>query len=135
MVRKTLFLVLVLMVATATASYAECNMCKAASASNKNWPERSANQFLQGFGNMLLGWTQAATEPFKENATNPNPDTGYKLGNGILMGWGKACMSTTAGFLEAVTFWTPVRIVPDTNCPCCGDLPKACKTVATCGKQ
>ena len=131
MVRKALFLAVALLTAVASVSYAECQVCKDASAANNNWPQRAGNQFLQGCVNTTTGWTQAFTEPFHENATNPNKDAGYKMGNGLLMGWGKAIMSTGAGLMEILTFWTPTRIIPDTNCPICEDLGKAGCTI--CG--
>ena len=118
---------LTLMLASST--FAQCDMCKKASSSNANWPERSFAQLVQGAANITMGWTKAFTEPFKENQSNPNPDTGYKFGNGVLMGWGKACMATGAGILEGVTFWTPVRIIPNTDCPVCQDVAPAVSSV------
>ena len=135
MVRKALFLALLLIAVTTASAYAKCQVCTDASAANTNWPQRSANQLIQGCANTTLGWTQAFTEPFKEDKVNPNKDTGYKMGNGVLKGWGKAVMSFGAGLMEAITCWTPVRIIPDTGCPACEDLPKAGKTIATGGKE
>ena len=126
MVGKILFLAIALMMATVSVSFAqtECPVCSKAAASNTNWPERSLNQGLQGITNITLGWTEAFAQPLRENTDNPNHDTGYKLGNGVLKGWGQAIMMTGAGLLEAITFWTPVRIVPNTTCVGCRDVGK-----------
>ncbi len=112
----SLAMIMIFMGAFSVASYAECPICVKASASNSNWPERSVCQFAQGAGNLLFGWTQAFTEPVRENICNSNPCPLYKTTNGLLVGWGKAIITSGSGLLEILTFWTPVRIIPDTGC-------------------
>ena len=130
MARKILFLAIVMClvgIGSVSVSYAQCPICAKVVTSNGNWPERSICQLTQGCGNLLLGWTEAFAQPVRENVTNPNPDLVYKTLNGSLKGWGQAVITSGAGLMEVLTFWTPVRISPDTNCVGCNDVGK--KTV------
>ena len=125
MARKIFFLSIFMFlvgVSSVSVSYAQCPVCAKAAASNGNWPERSMCQLAQGSANLLFGWTEAFAQPLRENSTNPNPDGGYKTLNGVLKGWGQAVITSGAGLMEALTFWTPVRIVPNTNCVGCNDI-------------
>ena len=128
MIRKILFLaVFVAMLGVFSVSYAgQCPICAKASAANQNWPERSACQFTQGCGHLLLGWTYAFSEPVAENQCNTNPCPVNKTTNGLLKGWGKAVITSGEGLMEILTFWTPVRIVPDSGGLACAETGAKC---------
>ena len=119
MVRKTVLMLSAILLMGTMAYAADCPVCGKAAGSNGNWPQRSANQMLQGLSNVGFGLFEVFSEPMREVRENPNPDLGYKIGNGALKGWGTAMGAFGGGILEVLTFWTPVRIIPNTTCAVC----------------
>ncbi len=141
MFRKILSLAIIMVsigiCAFSVAAYADCPICAKASSSNTNWPERSACQLTQGFGNLFLGWTQIFTEPVQENVCSSNPCPVYKTTNGLLLGCSKAIITSGSGLMEILTCWTPARIIPDSGCVgCAKDKQKAsCDTANSYEKK